>query len=65
MDFELPLYTVIYTQLRNNRVIIMKGYLLFSEQDLLEALVKDGRFDVENQDSAFWAEVCAARKDRR
>jgi tetratricopeptide (TPR) repeat protein len=44
---------------------IMKGYLLFSEQDLLEALVKDGRFDVENQDSAFWAAVCAARKDRR
>ncbi len=43
----------------------MKGYLLFSEQDLLEALVKDGRFDVENQDSAFGAEVCAARKDRR
>ena len=44
---------------------IMKGYLLFTEQDLLEALVKDGRFDVENPDSAFWAEVCAARKDRR
>jgi len=44
---------------------IMKGYLQFTEQDLLEALVKDGRFDVENQDSAFWAEVCAARKDRR
>ena len=44
---------------------IMKGYLLFTEQDLLEALVKDGRFGVENQDSAFWAEVCAARKDRR
>ena len=44
---------------------IMKGYLLFTEQDLLDDLVKDGRFDVENQDSAFWAEVCAARKDRR
>ena len=43
----------------------MKGYLLFSEQDLLEDLVKDGRFDVQNSDSAFWAEVCAARKDRR
>ena len=43
----------------------MKGYLLFSEQDLLDALVKDGRFDVENQDRAVGAEVCAARKDRR
>jgi hypothetical protein len=44
---------------------IMKGYLLFTEQDLLEALMNDGRFDVENTDSAFWAAVCAARKDRR
>jgi len=44
---------------------IMKGYLLFTEQDLLEAFVKDGRFDVENPDSAFWAEVYPARKDRR
>jgi tetratricopeptide (TPR) repeat protein len=43
----------------------MKGYLLFTEQNLLEALEKDGRFDVENSDSAFWAAVCAARKDRR
>ena len=44
---------------------IMKGYLLFSEQDLLEALVKAGRFDVDNTDSAFLAEVCVALKDRR
>ena len=44
---------------------IMKGYLLFSEQDLLEALVKAGRFDIENLDSAFLAEVCVALKDRR
>ena len=43
----------------------MNGYLVFTEQDLLEALVTDGRFDVESSDSAFLAEVCAARKDRR
>ena len=33
--------------------------------NVLEALEKDGRFDIENSDSAFWAEVCAARKDWR
>ena len=33
--------------------------------NVLEALVTDGRFDVESSDSAFLAEVCAARKDRR
>jgi tetratricopeptide (TPR) repeat protein len=44
---------------------IMKGYVLFTEQDLLEALEKDGRFDVKNQDSAFWAAVRVARKNRR
>jgi len=49
----------LYTQ------FIMEGYLLFTEQDLLEALVTDGRFDVENSDSTFWADVCAVRKDRR
>ena len=55
-----PRYVIeLYTQ------FIMKGYLLFTEQDLLEALVTDGRFDVQNPDSAFWAEVCAVRKDRR
>ncbi len=44
---------------------ITEGYLLFTEEDLLEALVNDGRFVVDKPDSVFWAEVRVARKKRR
>ncbi len=44
---------------------ITEGYLLFTEEDLLEALVNDGRFDVENPDSAFSTNIRVARKKRR
>ncbi len=44
---------------------ITEGYLLFTEEDLLEALVNDRRFDVENPDSAFSANIRVARKKRR
>ena len=38
---------------------------IVTEQDLLKALVKDGRFDVGNPKGAFWGEICVARKDQR
>ena len=44
---------------------ITEGYLLFTEEDLLEALVNDGRFDVKNSDSVFSANIRVARKNRR
>jgi tetratricopeptide (TPR) repeat protein len=44
---------------------VMRGYLLFTEEDLLEALVNDGRFDVEVPDSSFSAKIRVARKNRR
>jgi len=43
---------------------ITEGYLLFTEEDLLEALVNDGRFVIDKPDSAFLAEVRVARKKR-
>jgi len=45
--------------------LILQGYLLFTEDDLLKALVNDGRFSVDNADSAIWAEVRIARKKRK
>jgi len=51
--------SALYTQ------FIMEGYLLFTEQDLLKALVNDERFVVENPNSAFEAEIRVARKKRR
>jgi len=44
---------------------LTQGYLLFTEDDLLKALVNDGRFDVDDADSAIWAEVRVARKKRK
>jgi tetratricopeptide (TPR) repeat protein len=44
---------------------ISKGYLLFTEDDLLQALVKDGRFTVENPDSVFSAQIRIDSKKRR
>ncbi len=49
----------LYTQ------FIIEGYLLFSEQDLLKALLNDGRFEVDKPDSEFWAEVSVVRKKRK
>ena len=43
---------------------IMKGYLLFTEDDLLKALLKDSRFVVEEADAGLFAEVRVARKAR-
>ena len=42
----------------------MKGYLLFTEDDLLKALLKDSRFVVEEADAGLFAEVRVARKAR-
>lgn len=44
---------------------IAEGYLLFSEQDLLKALLNDGRFEVDKPDSEFWAEISVVRKKRK
>ena len=44
---------------------IMKGYLLFTEDDLLKALLEDARFVVEDADAGLFAEVQVARKTRR
>jgi tetratricopeptide (TPR) repeat protein len=45
--------------------LLLEGYLAFTEDDLLNALVNDGRFSVDNADSAIWAEVKKARKKRK
>jgi len=44
---------------------IMKGYLLFTEDDLLKALLEDSRFVVEDADAGLFAEVQVVRKARR
>lgn len=45
---------------------VMKGYLLFTEEDLFKALVQDQRFIVDNLDEGpLFAEVWAVRKRRR
>ena len=43
---------------------VMKGYLLFTEEDLLRALMNDNRFIVDNADGGVFAEVRVARKRR-
>jgi len=43
---------------------LLKGYVLFSEEDLLKALAEDGRFIVEDADASLFAEVRVARKAR-
>ncbi len=43
---------------------IAKGYLLFTEEDLLKALVNDNRFIVDNANEGIFAEVRVARKKR-
>ena len=42
--------------------LIPKGYLLFKERDLLEALLRDERFIVESADQEDFAEVIVVRK---
>jgi len=44
---------------------VTEGYLLFSEKDLLKALLNDGRFKVDKPESEFWAEVSVMRKKRK
>ena len=46
-------------------LFVTEGYLLFSEQDLLEALLIDERFVVDKPESKFWAEVRVVRKKRK
>ena len=43
---------------------VMKGYLLFTDEELLKALSKDSRFVVEEADTGLFAEVRVARKAR-
>jgi tetratricopeptide (TPR) repeat protein len=43
---------------------LLKGYLLFSEEDLLKALSEDGRFIVEDADADLFAKVRVAGKLR-
>jgi len=43
---------------------LLKGYLLFSEEDLLKALSEDGRFMVEDADADLFAKVRVAGKER-
>ena len=49
----------LYTQ------FVTEGYMLFSEKDLLDALLNDERFEIDNPDSEFWAEVSVVRKKRK
>ena len=44
---------------------VMKGYLLFTDEELLKALSEDSRFVVEEADAGLFAEVRVARKARR
>jgi len=44
---------------------VTEGYLLFSEKDLLKALLNDERFKVDKPESEFWAEVSVMRKKRK
>jgi tetratricopeptide (TPR) repeat protein len=43
---------------------LLEGYLLFTEEDLLKALSKDGRFIVEDADAKIFAKVRVAGKGR-
>ena len=43
---------------------VMEGYLLFTEEDLLIALLEDNRFVVEDADAGLFAEVQVAGKRR-
>ena len=43
---------------------VMKGYLLFKEEDLLKGLLEDRRFIVDNANVGVFAEVRVARKRR-
>lgn len=43
---------------------VMKGYLLFTEDELLKAMLEDRRFVVEEADAGLFAEVRVARKRR-
>jgi len=43
---------------------LLKGYVLFSEEDLLKALSEDGRFIVEDADADLFAKVRVAGKVR-
>jgi tetratricopeptide (TPR) repeat protein len=44
---------------------VTEGYLLFSEKDLLKALLNDDRFKIDKPESEFWAEVSVMRKKRK
>ena len=44
---------------------VMEGYLLFTEEDLLKALLEDGRFVVEDADAGLFAEVRVSGKGRK
>ena len=44
---------------------VMEGYLLFTEEDLLNALLGDSRFVVENADAGLFAEVRVSGKGRK
>ena len=46
-------------------LFVTDGYLLFSEKDLLKALLNDERFKVDKPESEFWAEVSVMRKKRK
>jgi len=46
-------------------LFVTEGYLLFSEKDLLKALLNDERFKVDKPESEFWAEVSVMRKKRK
>lgn len=46
-------------------MFVLEGYLLFSEKDLLNALLKDGRFEIDEPDSEFWAEVSVVREKKK
>lgn len=42
----------------------MEGYVLFTEEDLLKALLEDGRFVVEDADAVLFAQVRTIPKGR-
>ncbi len=46
-------------------LFITEGYLLFSELDLLNSLLNDGRFIIDNPDDELFAEVCVVKKKKK
>ena len=44
---------------------IYDGYIHFTREDLLQRLIKDGRFIVEDPDDPFFAMVCVNRKKKQ